>query len=101
MARPPGTFALPLLALLACATAPPPRPRPPPAPACPEDGTTAFGDFLACHCDGNDPVACDLLSMLLEKEGGPERLARAEALRQKACALGYRPSCQRVPPAAR
>ena len=85
------------LFLLSCACAGKVRPAEPIAKECPESGDTTIGEYVECYCALDRPFACEVLSLLLLKQGGPEDLARSETLRQKACRLGEETACQRRP----
>ncbi len=82
-----------VLAMSACATTQ--RPVAAQREPCPMDGNTTLGEAATCNCANDRPFACEVLSLLLQKEGGSENLVKSEQLRQKACRLGYEPSCAR------
>ncbi|HZX95614.1 MAG TPA: hypothetical protein VFE90_13920 [Myxococcales bacterium] len=56
-------------------------------------GTTTFGDYVEVACACGAGRACEFMAMLLEKEGGSEKLASAAEYRAKACKLGWTASC--------
>ena len=58
----------------------------------PDDSTT-IGEFLQWSCDCGNAGSCGILATLLEREGDSASLARAKALRQKACQLGHQQFC--------
>ncbi len=85
------------LILASCATA---RPKPSSKPelTCENlqnaPGSTELGTFLQVACDCGAGQSCELMAMLLEKEGGTENLRAAAEYRTRACRLGHSPACR-------
>ena len=57
------------------------------------DGSTTLGQVFERQCDCGNADACEVLALMLEREGNAASLAEAKEARAKACKLGSQQSC--------